>query len=198
MDAAAYARQLKQLLPPGALWGFGEGSWLSKALLAVADELARIDTRAQSLQDEWDPRTALETLDDWERVLGLPDDCLTTIPSAASERQAAITNKLTSRGGQSRQYFIDLAAGLGYTVTITEYALQVARAGRLRAGEPCYGEAWSFAWQVNLPISPEADVRFRAGQGRAGDPLSGYTQLDIQCIIQRAAPAHTVVLFGYT
>src|SRR6266540_6757682 len=102
MNAEAYARQLKQLLPRGLLWKLEPTSWLSRLLLAIADELARIDARGEDLQNEWDPRTALETLPDWERILGItPPAGATTI-----ERQAAAAAAIAARGGSTASYFI--------------------------------------------------------------------------------------------
>jgi hypothetical protein len=116
LSAEAYARQLKQLLPRGLLWRLDPGSWLSKLLLAISDELARIDGRAEVLVNEWDPRTAVETLPEWERIFGLPSTGTT------AQRQAAIAGAAAARGGQSRQYFIGLLAQMGYVATLAETA----------------------------------------------------------------------------
>ncbi len=114
LSTEAYARQLKQLLPRGLLWKLEPDSWLSKLLLAIADELARSDARGEDLVDEWDPRSALETLTDWERVLGItPALGATTI-----QRQTAITAAVVARGGSTPAYFISLAASLGFVATI--------------------------------------------------------------------------------
>jgi uncharacterized protein YmfQ (DUF2313 family) len=192
LSAAAYARQLKALLPPGPVWNLEADSTLSKLLLGIGEELARVEGRGLAVLDESDPRTALETLEDWERVYGLPDGCLLTVPDAIGERQALVTQKAVALGGQSRQFFIDLAATLGYTVTITEF--HPLRAG-FRAGDRCYGLAWAYAWQVNVPMTEI--VIFRAGS-RAGDRVRGWGYIDVECIIERVAPAHTTVLFAYS
>jgi uncharacterized protein YmfQ (DUF2313 family) len=195
LDVAAYARQLKQLLPLGVAWNLESGSVLSKLLLGLADELARVDARGETLINEWDPRTTLELLEDWERVLGLPDGCLLQLPDAIGERQVLATQKAIAVGGQSRQFYIDLAATLGYVVTITEF--RPMRVG-FHAGDRCLGTDWAHAWQVNLPVSDAGAIRiFRAGS-RAGERLRGYGALDIECIIGRAAPAHSIVLFAYS
>lgn len=193
----AYARQLAQLLPPGKLWNLEPDSVTSKTLLALAAEFARVDGRAADLVNETDPRTALETLDDWERVLGLPDSCLTSIPSSVNERRSAITSKYTARGGQSRAYYEQLAAQLGYTATVSEY--KVCRSGSARSGDRCNGTAWAFAWLVTISGYEIGTVsRARSGTARSGDRIQGFAQLDVECIIREAAPAHTFPLFTYT
>jgi uncharacterized protein YmfQ (DUF2313 family) len=206
LSADAYARQIKHLLPRGALWNLEPGSVLSRVALAIADELARIDGRAEALVDEWDPRTTLELLSDWERVLGLPDGCVAVLPTTTVDRQRAVVQKLVARGGQSRQFFIDLAATLGFVVTITEYTITTAAS--FHAGDLVNGEAWAFAWivNVNLAASPSGAglttwlgtiTEFRA-DSHAGELLYGRNGSDFECIVRRAAPAHTVVLFTYS
>jgi uncharacterized protein YmfQ (DUF2313 family) len=191
----AYARQLRNLLPPGKAFDFESDSWIAGVLLSIAEEFVRVDSRAKTtLIEETDPRTTVERLEDWERILGLPDDAVTEIPDSIGERQIAVATKLASRGGQSRQFYIDLAATLGYTITITEY--KVCRADNFYAGDPCYGEGWANAWTVSLPLVAAPAASFHAGS-YAGEKLTNYEKIDIQKIIERAAPAHTTVLFSY-
>jgi uncharacterized protein YmfQ (DUF2313 family) len=204
MSAEAYARQLKQLLPRGRLWSLDPDSVLSKLCLGIAEELARVEGRGAALVDEVDPRTTLELLDDWERVLGLPDDCYDEPPTSVTERRLAAVQKLTSRGGATPQFFIDLAALLGFTVTITEYTSDVARAGTLRSGDRIYSPAWAYAFKVNVDLASPAlegwsaeSIFFRSGTGRSGDRLRSWNGPVLECIIRRSRPAHTVVLFSY-
>lgn len=179
MTPEAYARQLKQLLPPGRLWLLEPTSWLSKLLTAVADELARIDGRGEDLLREWDPRSALETLDDWERVLGLFPEPTATV----SERQNAVAARLVARGGQTPEYFVDLAARLGFVATITVTA--------------------PYTWRVNVNLSASSAAytlrvsEFRAGASRAGDRVANRDIAVLETEINRAKPAHTLVLFAY-
>jgi uncharacterized protein YmfQ (DUF2313 family) len=191
LDAAAYGRMLQALLPGGPAWAVEPGSVLSHVLLGVAEELARVTARGEALLEEADPRTALELLEDWERVLGLPDSCLLAIPDSLSERRVLVAQKARALGGQTPQFFIDLAATLGYAVTITEFRPLYAG---FAAGDPCCGDAWAYAWQVNIPLA--GITTFVAGSF-AGDRLRGWGSLDLECIIGRSAPAHTTVLFVY-
>lgn len=198
IGAEAYAAQLAALLPTGRAWPRDAGSVLMQLVRGVADELARIDGRASDLFEEVDPRTALELLPDWERVAGLPDACVPA-PDSIAERQAALHLRLTSTGGQSRAWFIDRAATLGYAITIDEF--RPFRAGS-RAGERIGGEAWAHSWRINV-LPPATDTGqgfnlryFRAGS-RAGERLVGFGSIDFECVMRRAAPAHTNLLFAY-
>lgn len=178
LSADAYARQLKQLLPRGLLWHLEPESWLSKLLLAIADELARVDGRGEDLLDEWDPRTATETLDDWERVLGIPDGCV-ALADSVGERRRAVTRKVIAQGGQSAAYYVALAAALGFEATVVETG--------------------PYAWRLDVALGGyglTASV-FRAGS-RAGARLSSRNVAVLECVINRAKPAHTSVLFAYT
>lgn len=175
MTVEAYARQLKQLLPRGMLWNLEPDAMMSKLLLGVSEELARIDARGVDLLDEWDPSTASETLEDWERALDI------TPPDGATEdeRRVAVAAKYIARGGQTPAYFISLAAALGFTVTITEVP--------------------PHRWRVNVLETPYT-VRvqsFRAGASRAGDRLRSWTVPELEDQINEAKPAHSRALFVY-
>lgn len=113
LSAEQYRAQLQALLPPGAAWTREPGSVLSQFLLALADELARVDLRADDLIAEVDPRTTFEMLSDWERVFGLPAPCVPA-GQTTTERRNALVAKVTAVGGQSRAYFLAIANALGY------------------------------------------------------------------------------------
>lgn len=147
-SALAYARQLKELLPPGSVWLLLPGSWISRALLAIGTELARIDARALELLEEADPRTTTELLTDWERVLGLPDGCVLELADTTAERRNSVVAKLVARGGQSAAFYISIAAAMGVTATVSESYANVLRVG-FRVGDRVYGLGEAFTWTVN-------------------------------------------------
>lgn len=198
-NAAAYAEQLGALLPRGRAWLRAPGSLMAALLAGIAEEFARADRRVIVLGDEADPDSALELLPEWERVAGLPDQCLPTT-GTIRERQLRVARKISGLGGQSRAYFIDLAAQLGIAVTIEEFRPFTAG---MRSGSRCYGVGWRFVWLVRvLPFSEGSgfavrNERFTAGHSRAGDRLRSFSVNELECIIRRAAPAHTKVLFSY-
>lgn len=196
-DAAAYRDQLLMLLPPGKAFSRDPDSVIGRLAHGLADALARVDARAEVLHDEADPRTTLELLVDWERVAALPDAC-TGRPDTITERRVALTSKIASLGGQSIPYFVGLAARLGYFVEIVEFAPLEAGFG---AGDAANGDAWAFAWLISVRIDDrsyrDGYAEFVAGSN-AGDPLRGWGALDLECMIDRARPAHTTTLFAYT
>lgn len=195
LKAAQYARQLKALLPSGPAWqGVRDsGSTGEKVLLAIAEELARIDARGGDVVDEMDPRTAVETLEDWETALGLPNPCVTQTQTT-EQRRAAVVSKLAQLGGASRAYFIQVAAALGYTITIEEFRPFLA--GFANAGDSLTNDTeWRYTWQVNAPETTVST--FKVGIGKVGEPLRSWGNEELECVIEQLKPAHTHVLFAY-
>lgn len=113
-----YWRAIQQLMPPGKAWTRAFGSRLTKLHFAIAREPQRVHARIGDFLLEQDPRTCVETIDDWERTFSLPDDCFPQL-TVLSERRALVVLRWLSRkapGGAS-QTLIDLADALGYTGT---------------------------------------------------------------------------------
>lgn len=182
MDVNAYARMLMQLLPRGTVWLTETGSNIRRVMLGIAEELVRVEARGAALVEESDPRTATETLEDWERVLGLPDDAVLMVPATTAARRQAVVSKLLRQGGQHGGFYVALAAACGYTATVSDaYGLTVARAGRARAGDDARGTEWAHTWE--MAVSPPAGTTL--------------THAELEAIVRRAAPAHTAVIFTY-
>lgn len=182
---------LKALLPRGVLWNLEADSNISKTLLAAADELARIDTRGDDLIREIDPRTTSELLTDFERVYELPDPCLGEDQSTP-QRIASLVQKVTAVGGQTAEYYIGVAARLGFTITITEFRKHTV--GN-KVNDPIYGVAWNFAWQVNAPLNTVGQF---VVNNTVADPLAWFGNDQLECVIEALKPAHTEVIFAYT
>lgn len=195
LTALDYRDQMIALLPTGPAWPREADSQLGRLLYGLADEFARIDGRCEALIEEADPRTALELLPDWERVAGLPDGCVAA-PATVSERQIALRNRLVQRGGQSIIWFESLALRLGYFIDIEE--LRPFSCGdALDAG--LLGE-WAHVWRVvaQLEAGSAAGGRVVADvNATCEDRLAMWGAVDLECVIRRAAPAHTIVLFAY-
>jgi uncharacterized protein YmfQ (DUF2313 family) len=117
-----YAQAYLELLPQGQAWPkHAPDSVLVRACVGLNDYWGFVDRRAADLlEQESDPRTTIELLPDWERNWGLPDPCYDA-PLTIAERQLALLMRMTMMGAQSRKFFIDVAAMIGYTITITEY-----------------------------------------------------------------------------
>ena len=190
-SAEIYTQILQALLPEGRIWPRDAEAVLTKLLQSWADEFARVDERADDLLDEVNPITTFEMLSDFERVCGLPGKC-SYGEETFEQRREAVLAKLTCRGTQTPAYFIELAARLGYEIEIEEFGpFRVGGA----AGDRAYGTDWAYAWRVNAPL--ETSSYFTAGSF-AGERLATWGNDRLECYIADKAPAHTVVLFGYT
>lgn len=189
MSAAAYLSQLQALLPQGLAWTREPDALLTRLLLAFAEEFTRCDARADQVISESDPRSVYDLLLDWERVARI-----TPLDGASIEqRRAALTAKLTGRGGQSGAYFIALAASLGFNgVTITEYQQMNCNGD---CEDALYSLADAFVWMLNIPALGGIY------SGNCNSPCDsalgvwGYTALENE--INDDKPAHTTALFNY-
>jgi uncharacterized protein YmfQ (DUF2313 family) len=187
-----YRDALAALLPSGAAWPRDPQSVLMRFVAALAVELSRVDARAAQLLAETDPAATTELLSDWERVVGLPDPCVTKAQTIAQRRQA-LEGRLTAVGGQSRRFFIELAARLGYSITIDEFR---SAAEATAVGITFTGDEWAHTWRVNVPMTVSITY-FRVGSGAVGEPLRAWSNEVLECQFNRYKPAHTRVLFAY-
>lgn len=191
--AVNYREQLKALLPSGEAFPQHRGSNLDKVIDAMSVEFSRVDGRADQLSVDAIPNTTAEMLTDWERVAGLPDNCSGLLPETVQARRNDLVSKLTSRGGQSRDYFIAMAAALGYTITIEEF--RPFRAGESLAGDRLTNDDWVYTWRIR---GPEITVNyFRAGLSSAGEPLAYWGNQALECRMAKTKPAHTILIFAY-
>jgi uncharacterized protein YmfQ (DUF2313 family) len=166
-----------KLFPPGPAWTHTPGSKLYNLAEALAEELFRVENRGMELIAESDPRTTTELLEDWERVLGLPGDCVGLAETLAA-RRAAVVSKLISRTAQTKAYYISLASTLGYTITENEII-----------------ETPPHTFSLILPA--DTTRSFRVNQNRVGDHLREWGDELLECVIEDNKPAHSVVLFQY-
>lgn len=189
----SHADLLKRLLPPSSL--DAQGAAIGGELVAEGAVLDEVLALAVAILAEDDPRTASQMLADWERVLGLPDECVVASGAVqtADQRRAAAAAKLATVGGQSRQYFIDLAAALGYPgATIDEYRPFNCNSN---CNDALWSEADRFAWQINLP-SDGGTFLFNCNSP-CDAPLAAWGDEAVECRIQRLKPAHTTAIVAY-
>jgi uncharacterized protein YmfQ (DUF2313 family) len=206
-----YKNAFLALLPQGQAWTRDPFSILVKTCAGLCEYWGYVDSRAADLLErETDPRKTIELLPDWERNWGLPDPCYVS-SQGISERQAALVYKMTTLGGQSKQYMIDAAAYIGYSITITEehpFMVGIDRCGDNRT----YNEDGTlsdyparigppenrFYWHVHVDTTKL--IWFRVTDGQCGiDPhLRIGIHDDLECLLNRIKPAHTEIVFDYS
>ena len=203
--ANRYVRLLKRLLPQGWAWRrIKETDSTGHYLISgTSQELCRVEEQGLKIFKESFCDTTFDLLEDWERLLGIPDDCTPedTNPSVG-ERRARACQKLTTKGGQSLAFYELIAQQLGYDID----AIDVSEFKSFRAGLSVAGDrisnsdssnpGWGYTWAIVLPATT---VRpFRAGQGSAGDRLKIFSNEELECVINKLKPAHTIVQFIFT
>lgn len=113
------AQSLANYMPGGKLFktkNFQDSNF-RKLLRGLASELFTADGYLRSYSQEILPDQTVLFIDEWEKALGIPDDCF---PGTGDidERRTHVLVKLASLGVQTQQDFIDLADLFGITVSI--------------------------------------------------------------------------------
>ena len=189
---ADYQQAMLRLLPTGRVWRRDPASTLSAVMLALAPTYTRNTAAAAQVLIDASPATTQNLLVEWENSLGLPDPCTAPNPSI-EQRQAAVRAKFGARGGLTTTYFLTLAAALGFTITITEFA---PFAVDMPCDEPLLEPEWAFIWQVNAPQI--TTFYFSVEESSVDDPLETYDAGELVCRITQDAPAGTLVLFVFS
>nr|WP_051141054.1 YmfQ family protein [Azospirillum brasilense] len=181
---------MQALLPRGRVWPRDASTVQGQVLDGLAAAYERQTVDATALLVDAFPVTTTQLLPEWEVSLAL---C--TGPAVGlAERRRRVVSKLVDTGGQSGAYYIGLAGSLGFPgCTITEYAAFTAGSG---CSDPLNtaDTGWPHAWRFNVPVQAGA-VSFTATSG-CDEALRGWGSAVLECVIRRAAPAHTAVLFG--
>lgn len=189
-----YRDMMLALLPKGSAWPREPDSEWGKLFTGIAEEFARIDARNEQLLREMNPRSALETLEEWERDYALPGGCITQEQTLV-ERRNALVEKYQRIGIQSRSFFIEAAAQLGYTITITEYDANNPGPQSNYNGIPLSGDDWNFVWQINAPLTTE-QPRIYGSPYPA--PYSAFGNELLECTMRALVHDHRVLFFSYS
>ncbi len=89
-------------------------------LEALAEEVTREEQKLEELVDQYYPAITTELIVEWERAMGIPDECFTNPEKKDIEfRRKSVIAKLAKMNLTTNQDFIDLAAFFGVDVSIT-------------------------------------------------------------------------------
>lgn len=193
-----YIQLIKSHMPQGWVWDGknDKNSTFYKLISSLAPEFLRLEERADEFIDDFFPDGTFHMLEDWERLLGLPDECDPDGATTIQERRNRVLQVLTTRGGQNEAFFVTLASNFGYDIDVIEVKDNPPfRAGYARAGDRLTNGDWVYAFIVEAPA--DSVVRFRAGQSRAGDRLLTVQSSVLECLLNKYKPAHSIVLFSF-
>lgn len=183
IGAEDFAVGLRGLLPTGDAFRAEPGSVQARLVAAIADGFAALHARAGVLTEiESDPALTVELLGAWEADYGLPDPCL-PLDATLAQRRAALAARIAEGVDPTPDYFVALALTLGYVVTVTP-------------DDGTYGAGWQHVWHINAPTITTRHAH--AGANVAGDYLEVRGNGVLECVLRRAAPGHSILLFNYS
>ena len=158
------------LLPPGEAFSDGGETELAKLLRTHARAVDRLEALADLVRTDIDPRGTTTFLEDWERVLGLPD--CGSLAGSQIARRDEVLEKYTREGDLTAQGLINAAAVLGFTITINE---PLANPNE-------------HVFEVALP---GLGIQFfRVGESRTGESLGSFGDARLTCLLNARKPAH--------
>ncbi len=192
LPADRQGEKLAQYLPQGRAWEnkFNPDSVLGKLLDALGQGKYRVEVAVELLSIEADINKTVLLIDDWEKSVGIPDDCFDN-SGTLEERRRNVLFKLRRIEVSTEQDFIDIAAFYGVAVRITP--------GDINGGFPLlfqiafYDSATTakYTMIVDLPGVQEVfpityPIPFSAG-------VNGL----IECLFLKHKPSNTQMFFRY-
>lgn len=164
--------------------------WFGKLLMVFAIELEKVEQRITDLRREVIPGLSRELLTEWERDLGLPDQCSPLAATVEERAQIAHAKYTGNYYGQNKQFFIDYALKLGATITIQEYSgaggIFRVDVNRVDKTDP-YGIDGSRLWNASAKYVITINIL-----SIFGDVSEQY----IKCRLKQIAPAHVQIVWA--
>jgi uncharacterized protein YmfQ (DUF2313 family) len=190
MDADQFAESLAGLLPIGHAWPRDPGSVLMAVIRSEAAELAQHTADVHAAVRQWQPRTSVARLAEWEASCGLPDACIGSNQTESQRRQVllGVLRGPDLPGIDSSPAAPDvlqqLCANIGYRVKVTYSAPM--RVTRDRVGR----RLGKLDGRLNVFVDTSS-VPLRVGVGRVAQRLVNrdLPGSDLGCYLQRIVPA---------
>lgn len=178
-------------LPPGRAFGAKHtpGTVTRSLLEGLAEELRRGGEAIETFKREVLPSETTELLAEWERAVGIPDECFDG-EGTVKERRDMVIAKIASLGVQTAQDFVDLAALFGVDAAIV--------AGSVHG---------VFPYTFPIIFFPNAKAAYHTiivDFGNTGVATFPFTfpilfgskeQAMVECLFRKVKPAHCDLLF---
>lgn len=177
-----YVGPILELFPPGYMWPRDvTGDDIAKLARVIGRELSRWEKLGYRMLEEMDPRTALITLEWWERLLDLPD--ADGADQSVEARQRAAHQRYTQVGGQSPDFFIELCAKLGYTVEVEQvsrtHGMHCGDGSVCGEGKVCGSDVAAFQVIFHTKAGPDDPQLVRAIARQAHEHIEEFVQYDL-------------------
>ncbi|HGO4162408.1 TPA: putative phage tail protein [Serratia marcescens] len=180
-----YTNLLYNLLPLGPAW---EGD--NALLRGLAPSLASVHKRGDDLMQEINPAQTVELIDRYERLCGLPDSCSPPGTQTLLQRQQRLDAKINVAGGINEQFYRNQLDALGYSsVTIEQFQ------NLNESPNPEWGDKWRYYWRVTIPS--DSSIAWQTCTSSCNSAIRTWGDTVAECVIEKLAPSHTVVIFSY-
>lgn len=167
-----------------------DGTNFRALIEGLGDEYFRTEENTFDVCQEMDPRITDDLLPEWERSVGIPDDCFSTADDIDRRRQAVLL-KVGGFRVQTEQDFIDLAALLGQTIEIEPGAVSGAYPMTYPGLYLGGAKGARFTMIVHFPNAQNTDYP------QPYPVPYGVATGIVECVIEHAAPANVNVVFSY-
>lgn len=196
-DIINQALMLAKHLPVGRVWsaGFNPDSNLGKLIKGLAIEFYRLEVLTQKISAEFDINQTNELLLEWEKSVGIPDDCFSTNTSL-EQRRLQVLEKFSNFGGvQKAEDFERVAAVFGYTVTVIPASTTVSY--------PLFPLTFPLSFNESMTMVRHTVYIQYTGPMAEFFPLEFPIPFQIpiepflSCIFDKLAPANVKIIFQY-
>lgn len=174
-----------------------EGHPLRSILQGIAISFLDFRNKLILLETEMDINKANALLDFWEKLVGIPDDCI-PIASTIEERRRNILIKFAWLQGNLKKQFEYILNLLGITNFTIESGIEQATLGNIILGDFHVlfdNETINFAMVITLPIELKVNV---LGTAILGEFKLGNTILEfIECLFSKLKPAHAQIFYKF-
>ena len=166
------AEVLSSYLPTNDLFGKKNDltSNLGKFLLGLSPEFRRVREVIRTIRNEYFPETTTNFIENWERQLNIPDDCI-DVSADIEERRKNVMLKLNGVNISTNKEIENMLAAAGIEAKV-QNALDIC------------------TLPLTLPfiLVSEQEMPFT---------LSSQAPSNIQCLLRKYIPAHCQVYFRY-
>lgn len=186
-----HTNSLAHHLPNGRAWNW---KWKDNSdgrdfLRGLACELVRSEDLLIQFYEQLDPTQTTDLLVEWEKAVGIPDDCFSG-DGTLEERRTHVVVKLASLGVQSADDFVQLAKLFGVDITISYFLGGAAFPLQFPVQFGGDTTPYRFTIIVNYPrpLTNRFPLKFPY-------PFSDGLDNLIECLFRKLKPANCDIIF---
>jgi uncharacterized protein YmfQ (DUF2313 family) len=154
-----------------------------KMINGLSEECLRAHNILRVHNDQYYPDYTLDYLEEWESVLGIPDECFFVSGEGIRKRQENVIVKLARMNVQTQKDFVELARIFGLEITVHGGLDPIVNYGDFANDKEA-----RFTIVILYQPTTEFDYTFNFNFG--GDAIGL-----LQCVFEKIRPANCQVLF---